>query len=672
MEPYSPVEGSPLIPPDILTVYFASFLLLLTAIYVFLRFKRKEARVGQQLRTVFYLAVVIKCILLVGGGFLTAYWFLPKPSVARTTPSLGVSDFPINQKIEIVFDRPISRTLLEKSITPETPGVWVFESSIYRTHFFRRVVFYPTTSLKPHTQYTISLSNIKNTIRTTEPFIYELTFKTQDAPNVLSVEPGHGKTDTRIDTRIIVSLSNPNDLVSEFQFEIVPQVSFQTVLNRSKKFYTLAFVEPLRQGTQYTLRITKTDLTWNLESKEIIVREPTVEAYTGSFTTKEPPGIESFTPSESNILLQTPISVSFSQSMDRKSVEDYLSFEPNINGTISWKDDKTFIFTPEKLTFETLYKVKIAKGARGTDGGFFEEDVEKTFNTIGSVKVANMNPANGWKGVGIHGPIRLAFDQEVDRASAEEKFSISPPVEGAFFWEGNTMIFSPNESFSYSTAYTVTVAQGVKSAEGLDSNSIFSSIFTTQDTTHKLSVPAFLQQHALSCEVAALRMALAFRGVDVTEEVLLSHVGIDSTPHSGNIWGNPYNAFVGNVDGKQMVNGYGVYWEPIARTARNFRNADSFEGWSIEQLTEALSAGNPVVIWVYSSRGVSTNWFTPGGQQIYAVRDEHAVVVVGFVGPAKNPPAIIVNDPLIGQVYWQRDLFEKKFNIFGRSGVVIY
>lgn len=46
--------------------------------------------------------------------------------------------------------------------------------------------------------------------------------------------------------------------------------------------------------------------------------------------------------------------------------------------------------------------------------------------------------------------------------------------------------------------------------------------------------------------------------------------------------------------------------------------------------------------------------------------------MVGFVGSAKNPTQIIVNDPLVGQVYVSRAVFDKKWEIFGRSGVVIY
>ncbi len=65
-------------------------------------------------------------------------------------------------------------------------------------------------------------------------------------------------------------------------------------------------------------------------------------------------------------------------------------------------------------------------------------------------------------------------------------------------------------------------------------------------------------------------------------------------------------------------------------------------------------------------------WHTPGGDRITGVADEHTVLVVGFVGSSSNPTYIIVNDPLVGEAYWTREVFEKKWQAFGQSGVVVY
>ena len=149
-------------------------------------------------------------------------------------------------------------------------------------------------------------------------------------------------------------------------------------------------------------------------------------------------------------------------------------------------------------------------------------------------------------------------------------------------------------------------------------------------------------------------------------------VGFDDTLHVGNIWGNPYEHFVGNVNGNQMRDGYGVYWGPIERVAKIFEGAQAFQNGNISLLTSNIQKGNPVIIWVYSKSGAPTHWKTPSGQDIFAVAGEHTVVVVGYVGPADNPTELIVNDSLVGQDYWPRALFDHKWATFSQSGVVIY
>ena len=582
---YPPVEGSPLISPDILTLYFALFLLFLTISYIVLRFKGREIGIRQRLKKVLILGILIK-LLVVGGGLLLAgYWFIPPPHIVATLPLQGSDLASPNQKIEIFFDRPVSRKFLEKAISPDTPGVWIFEEIVYKTHLSKKVTFYPTESLKPETDYKITLSNIKNAAGISRPYNRQISFKTQSVPKVIQVEPANESRDIAIDSKIKIALDHPNDSISQFDFQFEPNITFETSLDKSKKEYSLKFKENLKQGTKYTLSIKKTNLSINPQTREILQRGETKLEYSSTFTTTGP-----------------------------KSAE-------------------------EKLL---------------------------------DVRVINVNPSDGWEGIGINSPIKITFDQEVDRPSVEQRFSLSPSVSGHFSWENNTLIFTPAQKLDFSTKYTVKLVSGIKSIHGLASKSDFSSIFTTQDNTVKLAVPAFLQQHALSCEVAALKMALAFRGVNVSEETLLSQVGVDPTPHNGNIWGNPYQGFVGNVDGRQMMDGFGVYWGPIAKAARNYRGAQEFEGWSVNQLTDALLAGNPVVIWVYAGSGAATSWNTPDGQKIFALRNEHAVTAVGFVGKADNPSHVIVNDPLVGQVYWSRADFDNKWGSYNRSGVVVF
>lgn len=184
------------------------------------------------------------------------------------------------------------------------------------------------------------------------------------------------------------------------------------------------------------------------------------------------------------------------------------------------------------------------------------------------------------------------------------------------------------------------------------------------------------QDHALSCEVATLKMALAYRGVEVDEFELIQKVGFDpaqKTKSNGVFtWGDPQKAFVGNIDGKMFVTGYGVYWLPIARVANDYRYSIAFEQWSEANLIRELEYGNPVVIWGYLGSGKPISWQTEDSKEIRAVSYEHTFVVHGFAGTLQEPTGYFVIDPIYGKTFFSRETFIKKWDALGRSGVVVY
>jgi len=311
------------------------------------------------------------------------------------------------------------------------------------------------------------------------------------------------------------------------------------------------------------------------------------------------------------------------------------------------------------------------------------------FIFLTSPKVISASPLNG-SPVDPETPVSVKFDKPVGRKALTE--SISPDVPGTWVYEDpvyathlyRRLTFYPDTSLNGGTTYTVKL-EGIENIILTTKPSAYEFSFTTkanpvvtkalqkiQSETVKLTVPSYIQQHTLSCEVASLRMALAYKGVNKSEDELLAQVGYDNTPHVGGTWGNPYEHFVGNVNGNQMRDGYGVYWGPIERVAKMYGGAQAFEHGNVKLLTSNILKGNPVIIWVYSSSGAPTHWKTPTGVEVFAVAGEHTVVVVGFVGPADNPTKIIVNDSLVGQVYWPRSFFDHRWATFSEAGVIIY
>lgn len=194
--------------------------------------------------------------------------------------------------------------------------------------------------------------------------------------------------------------------------------------------------------------------------------------------------------------------------------------------------------------------------------------------------------------------------------------------------------------------------------------------------TAKLRVPFFRQEHALSCEVATLRMALAYRGVEVTEAELLAAVGTDPAPRRrvGDVltWGDPGTSFVGDVDGIMAKTGYGVHAGPIGRVAGQHRRAEVIENGSAAMLADAIANGNPVIVWGHLGSGTPIRWRTLGGKEVHAVDGEHTRVVIGYTSTKENPTGFFVIDPIYGEQYWKTEKFLRTWESLGRTGVVVY
>lgn len=188
----------------------------------------------------------------------------------------------------------------------------------------------------------------------------------------------------------------------------------------------------------------------------------------------------------------------------------------------------------------------------------------------------------------------------------------------------------------------------------------------------KLPVAFHRQEHSLSCEAAAVTMALNYKGANVTESDVISKLYFDQTPRTNTTWGNPYTGFVGSIDGKMSVTGYGVYWQPIADAARNWKHTEALENMTPRELAMHLLQDRPVVIWGYYGKGNTISWQTPDGQQINAVNGEHARVVTGFVGDENTPTGFSLLDPIYGELYWTTEQLLENWKPLNNAGVVVY
>lgn len=193
--------------------------------------------------------------------------------------------------------------------------------------------------------------------------------------------------------------------------------------------------------------------------------------------------------------------------------------------------------------------------------------------------------------------------------------------------------------------------------------------------TIKLAVEFHKQEHALSCEVASLVMALNFKGSEVTESQLISFLPIsDPKPRDqkNNLWGDPNLGFVGDINGKMPNTGYGVYDKPIYNLAINFRPAKIIKNGDVNILIEMISNNNPVIVWGVAGSGKDISWQTKEGKKINAHYIEHARLLIGFTGSKENPHSLILLDPIYGEIKMTTKNFIKNWEIMDKMAIAIY
>ncbi|MBI2626498.1 MAG: C39 family peptidase [Candidatus Nealsonbacteria bacterium] len=314
---------------------------------------------------------------------------------------------------------------------------------------------------------------------------------------------------------------------------------------------------------------------------------------------------------------------------------------------------------------------------------------DEKFGVFSSAQVVSLNPENASKNIPLNYKVVIKFDKPINRR--ELQHNIAPNVPGEWKFEDpviknhlfKTLVFIPAIDFNQDTIYQINLKNIKSFGMGEPNSSYF--IFRTEEgpknqvlsvatsETNLVDAPLYWQESHLSCEAASLRMALAAKDIYVSEDDIMSKIGYDPTPRKNGVWGDPNKAFVGDINGKICDTGYGVYWDPVAKAAQNWRNAEAFSGWSLKDLIKEIQSGNPVIMW--GTLPVETlhdcSWFTPEGKYIKGWREDHVRLIVGFLGDASSPSKIILNDPLAGKLYWSVDYFLTNWEAFGYSGVVI-
>jgi LysM repeat protein/uncharacterized protein YvpB len=186
----------------------------------------------------------------------------------------------------------------------------------------------------------------------------------------------------------------------------------------------------------------------------------------------------------------------------------------------------------------------------------------------------------------------------------------------------------------------------------------------TNDGSTKLrAMPVMHQSLPLSCEDAAVSLATAYWGSQVSEWVFIENVPQNANPHLG---------FRGDITGAfGSTDDYGVYAEPFVPILSNYGFTGNvfYADGNSKMLTDQIDQGRPVVVWVTNLASVQTRSSgSANGQSFALVPQEHSVVVYGY-----DSNEVYVADPGDGsyrQFTWSD--FMRSWGYFDGMSLAIY
>ncbi len=406
---------------------------------------------------------------------------LANPILVDRAPVQG-EELPVDKPIELIFDQPMDRRSVERALSVQSSDGVAVAGKLEWTGD-NRAVFKPSQNWARAARYTVSLSSDARSAKglalaRPESFIVN----TIGALAVAQTIPAAGAQDVAADATITVLFNRPvvSLTLLDQQAGLPTPVTFNPPIpGRGRWLNTSIYVfqpsRPLQAGAIYEGRVAAglRDTTGALLERD----------YAWTFSVAAPV-VKFITPSEGaeNIGLRQPISVTFSQRMDRASAEAAFVIEPPVRGSFRWADEsppdafasgqpgesspmptrqtagEVMAFVPaEDYQRGQTYTVRVKAGARAAVGsGATFNEVATTFRTVPLPSVVSTRPANGQDRALADDGFSIRFSAPMSVPTVIANLSFDPPVTltGVYsYYDEFSNEFVLNVNLKPSTAY---------------------------------------------------------------------------------------------------------------------------------------------------------------------------------------------------------------------------
>ncbi len=194
------------------------------------------------------------------------------------------------------------------------------------------------------------------------------------------------------------------------------------------------------------------------------------------------------------------IRITFSDRMNRTTVEKNFSIAPAVPGSFAWEtDNRTVTFTPNVyLAFDAQYTVTIDTGAHNHFGKALDQNADGagdiysfSFSTVKSdlaaPTVMQSYPRDAQADISVSASIRITFSEVMDASTMDnavvltDSLGASMPFTKTVTTAGGLtlVVVTPNAPFVPGASYTLTVTQDAKDLSGNPLNAVQTVAFRT-------------------------------------------------------------------------------------------------------------------------------------------------------------------------------------------------
>jgi hypothetical protein len=407
------------------------------------------------------------------------------PSILNVTPSPNSIDVPYDTLIIIEFSEIMDEISVEAAFR-YSDGNSIFDSDDGKFEWMENTTtFTPFESLEFDTQYTMTITGQARDILgnyISAGFLWRFTTQKDNlSPTIIGFSPSGNNI--QVNTKITITFDEPmNSTITENAVILVPGINGSFEWNDNTLIFTPE--TDLKFSTKYfiTVGIGLEDITGN--SLEL--------PFQFNFTTEPdfiPPQVIDHSPRGIEIGLDTDISITFNEAMNRTSVEDSLSISPLVSGVFTWSEN-TIIFHPEILTGFTIYTVIVSAQAKD----YAENPMESLYQFSFTTKVDPYPPyiieiAPLGEEVSVDSDIVIKFNEPMNLNSLQTAIIIIPKIGGSISTENELIIFSPHGKLAKGTKFNVTILNSAEDLSGNKMQSNFSWEFTTESDLSQISSP---------------------------------------------------------------------------------------------------------------------------------------------------------------------------------------